>query len=135
MNSMNSMDADLASAPRLWHPVATDAEVTDEPLAVMLLGEPWVVVRLGGRVVAFKDFCPHRLAPLSAGRVVDGTLQCSYHGYRFDPDGRCVDIPALGPGATIPPKARCDPAAAVAERHGLIWVAPESPVAPIISNE
>ena len=39
--------------------------------------------------------CPHRLAPMSEGRIEpsDGTLMCSYHGWRFRGDGACVDIP------------------------------------------
>ena len=36
----------------------------------------------------------HRLAPMSEGRIhSDGTLMCSYHGWRFQGDGACVDIP------------------------------------------
>mmetsp|Transcript_19169 Transcript_19169/g.47385 ORF Transcript_19169/g.47385 Transcript_19169/m.47385 type:complete len:550 (+) Transcript_19169:131-1780(+) len=45
---------------------------------------------------AFVDECPHRKVPLSEGRVEnDGTLFCSYHGWRFDGDGSCVDIPQV----------------------------------------
>lgn len=117
---------------RCWHPVARAAELDgDGPLAVELLGERWCVVRLDGRLTAFPDRCPHRLAPLSAGTVVDGTLQCAYHGYRFGADGACVEIPALGPGATIPARAGCHPAADVAEHLGLLWIAPEDPLAPL----
>jgi phenylpropionate dioxygenase-like ring-hydroxylating dioxygenase large terminal subunit len=118
---------------RFWHPVAlAGAQRDDEPLAVQLLGERWVLVRLGGALTALRDRCPHRFAPLSAGCVVDGAVQCPYHGYRFAADGRCVAIPALGPGAAIPPKAKVDVAHAVVERYGLLWVALEAPLAPII---
>ncbi|EIE25095.1 Rieske-domain-containing protein, partial [Coccomyxa subellipsoidea C-169] len=43
----------------------------------------------------FEDKCPHRLAPLSEGRIEpsDGTLMCSYHGWRFSGEGKCTDIP------------------------------------------
>jgi vanillate O-demethylase monooxygenase subunit len=91
-----------------------------------------VLVRLGGELVALRDRCPHRLVPLSGGCVVDDTLQCPYHGYRFAADGRCRAIPALGATAAIPTKARVDVAHAVVERHGLVWVALEEPRAPII---
>jgi phenylpropionate dioxygenase-like ring-hydroxylating dioxygenase large terminal subunit len=37
-----------------------------------------------------------RLAPLSEGRVESGTLMCSYHGWRFDSQGKCVDVPQVG---------------------------------------
>lgn len=114
---------------RCWHPVARATElVGDGPLAVELLGEHWCVVRLGGRLTALPDTCPHRFAPLSAGSVVDGTLQCAYHGFRFDADGRCVDIPALAPDTPIPAKANCGAAFGVVEHLGLLWLAPEEPV-------
>lgn len=103
-----------------WHPVARSADVADRPVRVLLLAEPWVLVRLGptGGVRAFFDRCPHRLAPLSLGSVVlrptaveptaaapeaapepEPALQCAYHGWCFGADGRCVDIPALGVSA------------------------------------
>lgn len=113
---------------RCWHPVAAADDVGAQPMAVELLGEHWVLARIDGCVVAFLDECPHRFSPLSSGAVVDGTLQCPYHGWRFGPDGHCVEIPALSPGVPIPPKAACRPAAAVTERHGLVWLAPEPPV-------
>ena len=124
-----------------WHVVATTDELGDEPLGVLLLGEPWVVVRLDGIVRAFVDRCPHRLAPMSAGAVVPGEhgaeLQCGYHGWRFDGDARCTAIPALSADDHIPGRARLVPAFGVAERYGLIWIAPEEPLAdlPTVPNE
>ncbi len=134
-----------------WHPVARSADVGDRPVRVMLLGEPWVLVRLAAgkgdgdgnangtsepRLVAFFDRCPHRMAPLSIGSVAtngEGTpvLQCAYHGWCFGAEGRCVEIPALGPGAAlIPPKARLRAAAGIAERHGMVFLRPTAPRAP-----
>jgi len=117
---------------RGWYPVALSNELTDSPLGVRLLDEHWVLTRRGGRVQAFVDRCPHRLAPLSAGCILDdGTLQCPYHGWRYDTAGVCTLIPALGPGATLPPRARLTPAADVVELVGIVWLAPEPPVAPL----
>ena len=117
---------------RCWHPVARTAEVTGQPLGVVLLGEPWVLFRSGGEVRAFADRCPHRRCPLSLGQCDgDGVLQCAYHGWRFDTAGRCVEIPALGAGATLPPAARLEPAAATAEAHGMVFLAPGHPIAPL----
>lgn len=122
-----------AALRRAWHPVALSADVGATPRATRLLGEDWVLLRLDGRVAAFPDRCPHRLAPLTAGWVddVDGqaVLRCGYHGWCFDAGGRCVEIPALGPADHIPPRARLEPPYAVAERHGLVWMAIETPVA------
>lgn len=125
------LDNTSAVARRAWHVAATSAEVRDEPVQVWLLGEPWVLVRLDGVVRAFPDRCPHRLAPLSAGRVTDGTLQCGYHGWRFAPDGACVEMPALGKTDRISKRAALSAPAGVTERYGLVWLAPEHPVSPI----
>jgi vanillate O-demethylase monooxygenase subunit len=114
-----------------WHPVARPSEVTEQPHQVLLLGEPWVLYRAGGRIVAFADRCPHRLTPLSIGRCAADVIQCAYHGWRFDADGRCVEIPALGPGAALPPAARLTPPAGLVEAHGMVFLAPEDPIAPL----
>jgi phenylpropionate dioxygenase-like ring-hydroxylating dioxygenase large terminal subunit len=46
--------------------------------------------------VVQSDLCPHRLAPLSEGRLeTDGAIQCSYHGWRFDAAGKTALIPQL----------------------------------------
>eukprot|EP00803_Ostreobium_quekettii_P002555 evm.model.scf_16.11 EVM.evm.TU.scf_16.11 scf_16:132540-135565(+) len=61
-----------------------------------LLGRRIVVWRDGGgQWRACEDACPHRLAPLSQGRIEpkDGSLMCSYHGWRFNGEGDCVNVP------------------------------------------
>jgi len=116
---------------RCWHPVARPAEVTEQPRQVMLLGEPWVLYRAGGRIVAFADRCPHRRTPLSLGHCEADALQCAYHGWRFDAAGACIEIPALGRGARIPPAARLSGPAGLVEAQGLVFLAPEEPIAPL----
>jgi phenylpropionate dioxygenase-like ring-hydroxylating dioxygenase large terminal subunit len=70
-------------------------------IRVEMLGEPVVLGRSpGGRLFALRDVCPHRAAPLSAGRFhrdAGGaeTVTCPYHGWRFGPDGACTAIPSL----------------------------------------
>jgi phenylpropionate dioxygenase-like ring-hydroxylating dioxygenase large terminal subunit len=110
-----------------WFPVAPASRVGTTPLPVGAGGRAWVVVRLrpGGEVSAFPARCPHRLVPLAAATVVEGRLQCPYHGWRFDPEGRCVDLPSLGPDGTAPPRADLAVPWAVEERHGWVWLAPE----------
>src|SRR5687768_11460751 len=102
---LTGLDNTSTCLARAWHAVALAADVGAAPLRVELLGEPWVLTRFGGELTAFRGRCPHRLAPLSLGAVCGDTLQCRYHGWRFDADGRCVEIPALGPDATVPPRA------------------------------
>src|ERR1700709_679481 len=65
-----------------------------------LLGEPVMLGRSnGGQLFALRDICPHRAAPLSAGRFHQETSgattgQCPYHGWRFGLDGVCAAIPS-----------------------------------------
>jgi vanillate O-demethylase monooxygenase subunit len=93
------------------------------------LGEQWVVYRTpSSEVVVFLDVCPHRLAPLSLGTCEGDTLRCGYHGWRYDPTGQCVEIPALGDDAVIPARARLVAPAGVIESHGMVFIAPEAPL-------
>ena len=58
-----------------------------------------------GTLVAAPDRCPHREAPLSPGHVVDGCLECCYHGWTFGAEGRCVRVPSAPDGVPIPPRS------------------------------
>lgn len=103
---------------RGWHPVAAlDEVVGTRPLAATLMGQPLVLFRAGDQVTVLRDRCPHRGAPLSAGRVAAGTIACPYHGWRFDGDGRCVEVP----GATQCPAVAATTVATRVEA-GLMWV-------------
>jgi phenylpropionate dioxygenase-like ring-hydroxylating dioxygenase large terminal subunit len=105
---------------QFWHPVAMSAEVGREPVAGRLGGQGWAVARFDDGIAAFADACPHRRARLSAGQITDGTLQCTYHGWRFTQDGRCVAIPALEDTAAIPERATLRRPAEVAEADGMV---------------
>ena len=103
-----------------WYVAATAQELEcDQLFARTFLGEPVVLYRKAdGTVVALEDRCCHRLAPLSLGCVVQDTIQCGYHGFRFDESGRCVHIPGQ---EKIPSRAAVR-AYPTIERHGLIWI-------------
>jgi phenylpropionate dioxygenase-like ring-hydroxylating dioxygenase large terminal subunit len=115
------------SADTGWYPVARSAAVGTAPVPVGVDGRAYVVVRLrpGAEVTALSARCPHRLVPMAAGTVVDGRLQCPYHGWQFNAEGRCVAIPSLGPDGIAPPRADLGVPWAVEERDGWVWVAPE----------
>jgi phenylpropionate dioxygenase-like ring-hydroxylating dioxygenase large terminal subunit len=103
-----------------WHVVAFSKDVADgQLLATRLLGEELVIWRHAGKVQVWKDLCIHRGSQLSKGWVVDGTVVCPYHGWRYDCDGKCVLIPAH-PNTAPPLKARAF-AHRVEERYGFIW--------------
>jgi len=132
-STIDSIDNQHPALRHAFHPVCRAADVADGGITkVRLLGEDWAVARIDGRLTALADRCPHREAPLSAGAVVDGTVQCAYHGYRYAPDGHCVLVPALGPESPVPPKAVVPTAHAIVERYGLVWLAPAEPVTGIL---
>jgi phenylpropionate dioxygenase-like ring-hydroxylating dioxygenase large terminal subunit len=112
---------------KAWHPVLRASDLGALPIRVVVLGVAYVLVRLDGHVVAFDDRCPHRNARLSQGIVVEGCLQCPYHGWRFNADGLLREVPALGPDATVPSSTLTG--VAVTERFDHLWIAPGAPVA------
>jgi nitrite reductase/ring-hydroxylating ferredoxin subunit len=79
---------------RYWHPVCLSANLKDIPIAVRMLCEDLVVFRDGkGRPGLLGVHCPHRLASLEYGQVREEGLMCSYHGWKYDVKGRCIDQP------------------------------------------
>lgn len=89
-----------------------------------IVGDPLTLGRdADGTLFALRDICPHRAAPLSEGCIKSGTVECPYHGWRFDVNtGACVDIPALTPDQAMETeriKVRRYP---VHETGQLIWV-------------
>lgn len=112
-----------------WYPVAVvDFLDPTRPHAIQLLAKELVLWRDGSsQWLCFEDFCPHRLAPLSEGRVEsDGTLLCAYHGWRFNSEGKCVSIPQSKDKQTEALHCSNHKSCAVAyptqERQGLLWV-------------
>jgi phenylpropionate dioxygenase-like ring-hydroxylating dioxygenase large terminal subunit len=81
-----------------WYPAARRAEIRGRGLRkAMLLEVPLVLGRTDdGRAFAMRDACPHRGIPLSYGRFDGQSVECSYHGWKFDGcSGQCVEIPSL----------------------------------------
>src|SRR5882757_7605413 len=77
-----------------WYVAAWADEVGENILARTILNEKIAFFRAeNGEIAATGDLCPHRFAPLHLGKVVDGTIECPYHGLRFDRTGRCVYNP------------------------------------------
>ncbi|MBM4196779.1 MAG: aromatic ring-hydroxylating dioxygenase subunit alpha [Gammaproteobacteria bacterium] len=105
-----------------WYPVALSSGVTAEkPLALRLLGLGFVAFRDSqGRAHVLADTCVHRGGSLSRGVLRDDCVVCPYHGWRYDGDGHCVRIPALGDDAKIPARAKVD-SYPVEERYGLVF--------------
>jgi nitrite reductase/ring-hydroxylating ferredoxin subunit len=101
-----------------WYAVALSRTVGRKPHRVLIDGQPFVVFRTGGALRCLVDRCPHRFAPLSLGRVVGDTIECPYHGWRFDGSGRCRAVPGMlepVPNVAVPRYAIC-------EASGLIFI-------------
>src|SRR5215470_10149153 len=89
--------ADLGFLWDFWYPALRSNEIVGQHLAkAMLLEVPLVLGRTAdGKAFAMRDSCPHRGIPLSYGRFDGKTLECSYHGWRFEAcSGQCVEIPS-----------------------------------------
>ena len=88
-----------------WYVIAWDHEIVGDALfSRTVLDEPILVYRRAdGGYVALEDRCCHRLAPLSIGRREGDCVRCGYHGLKFDPSGRCIEIPGL---ERVPEQAR-----------------------------
>ncbi len=108
-----------------WYVAAYDHDVTQKPLSRTLLDTPVVLFRgESGTAMALADRCPHRLVPLSRGKVTGDHLECGYHGLRFDGGGACVLNPHGGGHIPSSANVRSFP---LIERHGLIWLWPGDP--------
>jgi phenylpropionate dioxygenase-like ring-hydroxylating dioxygenase large terminal subunit len=104
-----------------WYVAAWEHELTTQALHAMSIANVALVLYRTerGEVVALEDRCCHRSAPLSKGRIEEGSnVRCMYHGFKFAPDGRCIEIPGE---ARIPGAARVKAFPALA-RHGWVWV-------------
>lgn len=113
-----------ATLRQFWHPVAYADDVGESPQQVVLMDEKIVLARIDGQAVALSDRCAHRGAALSKGMVVDGCFECPYHGWRYNPAGQCVKIPARNELVDImKPSIRSYP---VAEACGMVWVCLEA---------
>lgn len=106
-----------------WYVAAVSRQVrTKRPHPVTIMEEPLVLWRSdGGRVAAAIDRCLHRNAALSAGRVTNGCITCPYHGWSYDPDGRCASVPSEGDEFRSRPDRRLE-TFPVIEQDGFVWV-------------
>ncbi|MEO0969062.1 MAG: aromatic ring-hydroxylating dioxygenase subunit alpha [Cyanobacteria bacterium J06639_18] len=105
-----------------WWAIAESQMINKKPVALRRLGVDLVLWRdSSGKVVCQAQHCPHRGASLALGKVVDGCLQCPYHGFRFNNQGNCTLMPCEGEKAHISSKMRVKPYV-VKEAHNLVWL-------------
>ena len=126
-----SYDADLVSTAkgtpggellrRYWHPIAVASEVKDLPRRVRVLGEDLILFRTPqGRFGLLYPRCAHRGTTLLYGKIEERGIRCCYHGWLFDPEGRCLEQPCEPGGGTKREGCR-QPWYPVEERYGLVF--------------
>ena len=89
-----------------WHPVLISSELPTPDCAqlrIKVLGEDLIAFRdTAGRVGILDERCAHRRASLFYGRNEEGGIRCPYHGWKYDIDGRCLDMPNEPPRLPAP---------------------------------
>ncbi len=108
---------------RYWQPVALAEELgAERPVkAVRVLGEDLVLFRdERGRYGLLERHCAHRGADLAYGRCEDGGLRCTFHGWLYDAEGRCLEMPAEPEDSTYRARVR-QRSYPAAERGGIVF--------------
>ncbi|MBD2201919.1 Rieske 2Fe-2S domain-containing protein [Calothrix sp. FACHB-1219] len=115
-----------------WYPLSPIEDLfVEKPTAVTLLGLRLVIWKPKSSATfrVFLDKCPHRLAPLSEGRIDEktGNLMCSYHGWQFDEQGICTHIPQAENPELLSKNLEnlCAVTLPVRQEQGLLWVWPD----------
>ncbi len=113
---------------RFWLPALLSAEIAapdSPPIRLRILCENLIAFRdSSGRVGVIDAYCSHRLAPLFFGRNENDGIRCPYHGWKFDVDGNCVDMPNLEADHDATNlRKRCGITAyPTREEGGMVWV-------------
>jgi phenylpropionate dioxygenase-like ring-hydroxylating dioxygenase large terminal subunit len=118
---------DYFDCKEAWYPVHYLEDLDkSKPTPFTLLGQDIVIWwdKQSNSWKAFEDKCPHRLVPLSEGRISDdGLLECPYHGWAFAGNGQCERIPQQEEGDKGETSKRaCVSSFATTERQGMLFV-------------
>lgn len=107
-----------------WHIACLAKDIKKKPAAVTLFSKHIVVFRdYTGKPSAIEDRCAHRNMPLHCGKVIQGELQCPYHGWRYNSQGDVISIPT----SAAPTKNSKKPTISIPsylcyEQDGYIWL-------------
>ena len=108
-----------------WIPALLPGELPTAdcpPIRLRLLGENMIAFRTtSGKVGVVTNACPHRGASMFFGRNEEEGLRCVYHGWKFDVDGSCVDMPSEPPESNFKSKVKIR-AYPTVERNSVIWM-------------
>jgi phthalate 4,5-dioxygenase len=110
---------------RYWLPALLSRELPEPdcpPVRLKLLSEPMVAFRdTQGRLGVIDEFCAHRGVSLWFGRNEEGGLRCPYHGWKYDVNGQCVDVPSEPAESGYCQRIKLK-SYSLAERGGVVWI-------------
>src|SRR5437868_1262680 len=110
---------------RYWLPALLSAELAEKdgpPVRLKLLGERLLCFRDSeGRLGVIDEFCAHRGVSLWFGRNEENGIRCPYHGWKYDVNGRCTEVPSEDEGSRFCEKVRLK-AYTLIERGGVVWI-------------
>lgn len=114
------MDSLKIKLMNTWQPIAIAAEIkSHSAYNIWFNHKPLVIFRAqDNQIQALDDLCPHRQAPLSQGKIIQGEIQCPYHGWQFNGEGVCTRVPGLQNNNC---KNSLVKAWALKEEMGLLW--------------
>ncbi|MFW6695371.1 Rieske 2Fe-2S domain-containing protein [Streptomyces sp. MAR4 CNX-425] len=109
--------------PNQWYVILQSKDVKkNKPTKTRRMGQNLVLWRdLEGNLICQEARCPHKGANLGDGRLKGNSVECPYHGFRFNGQGECVAMPCMGSDARIPKTMRIK-SYPVREHLGLIWL-------------
>jgi phenylpropionate dioxygenase-like ring-hydroxylating dioxygenase large terminal subunit len=122
-DSLNSSIATPFNWRNCWYPISFIQDLPSKyPYKFTIYDQDFVLFKnQEGILICLKDVCPHRGAKLSDGQIIDGKIECLYHGWQFGTDGKCLHIPQLPEKAKIPENSRVK-SYPVQQHQGMIWV-------------
>lgn len=110
-----------------WFIATLSKNLKNKPIPFKLFGQPIVLFRGKDNIpVALEDRCPHKNLPLSMGKVKKGNIECAYHGWQFNKNGRCTMIPCHGPKESVENMRLTVPKYKTIEQDGWIWISREA---------
>jgi len=110
-----------------WYPVGWSYYLKPrQVMPVKVWNQEIAIYRdVNGQIHALEDYCPHKGVALHLGKVMGENLACRYHGWEFNDEGQCVNIPYFPKEQKLPcAQARKIPSQ---EKYGLLWVFPGDP--------
>ena len=105
-----------------WYVILESKEVKNKPIGITRFNRKLVLWRDGNGILnCIADKCIHRGASLCKGHIIDGKIECPFHGFQYDGSGKCTIIPANGKKSLVPSHFVAE-YYKVKEAYGFIWV-------------